>query len=99
MTREDLKDKLWKLRVVLAELESKDERVMRALGLYGKSNDVYNYLDNMEIGDALDAYKGLTDEQQRRFRAIVNTCGFCGRVFDDDQTECMSDDCPKGESK
>ncbi len=72
MTREDLKDKLWKLRVVLAELESKDERVMRALGLYGKSNDVYNYLENMEIGDALAAYKGLTDEQQLKFRVIVN---------------------------
>lgn len=72
MNREDLKDKLWKLRVVLAELESKDERVMRALGLYGKSNDVYNYLDNMEIGDALAAYKGLTDEQQLKFRVIVN---------------------------
>ncbi len=72
MTREDLKDKLWKLRVVLAELESKDERVMRALGLYGKSNDVYNYLENMEIGDALAAYKGLTDEQQLKFRVIIN---------------------------
>jgi hypothetical protein len=72
MNREDLKDKLWKLRVVLAELESKDERVMRALGLYGKSNDVYNYLDNMELSDALAAYKGLTDEQQLKFRVIVN---------------------------
>ena len=72
MTREDLKDKLWKLRVVLAELESKDERVMRALGLYGKSNDVYNYLENMEIGDALAAYNGLTDEQQLRFRVVIN---------------------------
>lgn len=77
MTREDLKDKLWKLRVVLAELESKDERVMCALGLYGKSNAVYNYLENMEIGDALAAYKGLTDEQQLKFRVIVNNGDVC----------------------
>ena len=72
MNREDLKDKLWKLSALLRELDSKDERVMRALGLYNKGEEVYTYLENMEIGDALAAYKGLTDEQQLKFRVIVN---------------------------
>jgi hypothetical protein len=72
MTREDLKDKLWKLSALLRELDSKAEHVSRALGLYHKGEEAYIYLENMELGDALAAYNGLTDEQQLKFRVIVN---------------------------
>ena len=72
MNREDLKDRLWKLSAMLRELDSKAGHISEALGLLNKGEDVYTYLENMEIADALDAYKGLTPEQQLRFRVIVN---------------------------
>ncbi len=72
MTREDLKDKLWKLRCLLDELDSNASDMTEAVGLYGKGAEVYNYLESMELNDALDAYKGLTPEQQVKFRVIVN---------------------------
>lgn len=72
MTREDLKQHLWKLSAMLRELDSKAEPISRALGLQHKGDAIYTYLENMEIDDALDAYKGLTPEQQLRFRVVIN---------------------------
>lgn len=72
MTRDDLKDKLWKLSAMLRELDSKAGHISEALGLLNKGEDIYTYLENMEIGDVLAAYKGLTDEQKLKFRVIVN---------------------------
>jgi len=72
MTREDLKDKLWKLSALLRELDSKAGHISEALGLLNKGEDIYTYLEKMEVNDALAVYRGLTPEQQAEFRAIVN---------------------------
>ena len=72
MTREDLKDKLWKLGTLLRELDSKAAHISEALGLLNKGEDIYTYLEKMEVNDALFVYRGLTEEQQIMFRVIIN---------------------------
>ncbi len=72
MTKEQLKEHLWKLRCMIAELESKHEGVSKALNLYGKGDAIHHYLQMFEIQDAVKAYKKLDADQQRWFHKAIN---------------------------
>ena len=72
MTQDELKQKLWNLRCLLDELESKAEPVSRALGLQHKGSAVHHYLQGLEMRDAIAMYERLTGDQQMQFLKHIN---------------------------
>ena len=71
MNKEQLKEHLWKLSCMLDELERKHENVSTALCLRGKGGAVHHYLQQLEIRDAVEAYKRLDEDQQRWFYKLT----------------------------
>ncbi len=72
MTREQLKEKLWQLRCLLDELDSKASHVTEAIGVYGKGSAAYDFIQEMNMTDALEMYGRMTSEKQTQFRTLVN---------------------------
>ena len=73
MNKEQLKEHLWKLSCMLDELERKHKHLSTALCLHGKGGAVYHYLQQLEIRDAVEAYKRLDEDQQRWFYKSINS--------------------------
>ena len=72
MNREQLKEHLWKLHCMLDELEDKDGQTSGKLGLLAKGLEVYDYLQEMELTDALEMYGRLDETRQAQFIEVIN---------------------------
>lgn len=72
MNREQLKEHLWKLHCMLDELEDKDGQTSGKLGLLAKGLEVYDYLQQMELTDALEMYGRLDEIRHAQFIEAIN---------------------------
>jgi hypothetical protein len=72
MNKQQLKEHLWKLCCLLNELEEKDAQTSGKLGLLAKGLEVYDYLQEMELTDALEVYGRLDGQRQAQFREVTS---------------------------
>jgi len=71
MTREELKQSLWQLRCALDHLEDDAGYVSSKLGLQGKGLAVYDYLQGMEMEDAVKYYERLNEDNKEKFLEAI----------------------------
>ena len=72
ITREELKTYLKELMNLLNELEDADGQTFGKLGLLAKGLEVYDYLQEMELTDALEMYERLDGTRKLQFIGLID---------------------------
>ena len=58
---------LWQVHLLLEQLESADEKLVRKLGLLGKGTEIYFHIKEQEYAQAIAEFKHLSVEHKARF--------------------------------
>ena len=67
MTHKEKMQALWQVHLLLEQIESADEKLVRKLGLLGKGLEIYFHIKQEEYARALDGFKHLSVEHKERF--------------------------------